>query len=73
MWLGGVLVSRICFWFFAADPPWPKTIALIPIGWAFVGGSAAILLGVRADLMLWIAGIAFTASMLVPVRDRVRA
>ena len=60
-------------WFFAADPPWPKTIALIPIGWAFVGGSAAILLGVRADLMLWIAGIAFTASMLVPVRDRVRA
>ncbi len=50
-------------WLFAADPPWPKVVALIPIGWAFVGGSAAVLLSVHADLMLWVAGIALTASL----------
>ena len=60
-------------WLLAADPPWPKVVALIPIGWAFVGGSAAVLLGVRADLMLWVAGIALTASLLVSVRHRVDA
>jgi uncharacterized protein DUF6064 len=48
-------------------------VALVPIGWALIGGSAAGLLGVRADLMLWVAGIAFTASALVPVRHRVHA
>jgi hypothetical protein len=48
-------------------------VALIPIGWAFVGGSAAVLLGVRADLMLWVAGIAFTASVLASARRRVQA
>ena len=58
---------------FAADPPWPRTIAVIPIVWAFIGGSAAALLGVRADLMLWVAGFALTASVLVPVRHSVRA
>jgi hypothetical protein len=57
-------------WLLAADPPWPKVVALIPIGWALVGGSAAVLLGVRADLMLWVAGIALTASMLVSVAHR---
>ncbi len=60
-------------WLFAADPPWPIVVALIPIGWAFVGGSAAVLLGVRADLMLWIAGVALTASVLVSVRHHVHA
>ena len=60
-------------WLFAADPPWPKVVAVIPIGWAFVAGSAAVLFGVRADLMLWVAGIAFTASVFAPVRPRVRA
>ena len=59
-------------WLLAADPPWPKVVALIPIGWALVGGSAAGLLGVRTDLMLWVAGIALTASVLVPQRHRVR-
>jgi uncharacterized protein DUF6064 len=60
-------------WLFVADPPWPKMVALVPIGWALIGGSAAGLLGVRADLMLWVAGIALTASVLVPERHRVRA
>jgi hypothetical protein len=41
-------------WLFVADPPWPKVVALVPIGWALIGGSAAGLLGVRADLMLWV-------------------
>ena len=37
-----------------AEPPsW--TLAAIPIVWALVGGSAALLLGVQADLMLFVA------------------
>jgi hypothetical protein len=60
-------------WLLAADPAWPKVVALVPIGWALIGGSAAGLLGVRADLMLWVAGIALTVSALVPVRHPVRA
>lgn len=43
---------------FASDPPLPHLITIIPIVWAFVGGSAAVLLGVRVDLMLWVAGVA---------------
>lgn len=49
---------------FAADLPWPRTIAVIPVLWSFVAGSAAILLGVRADLMLWVAGVALGAYVL---------
>lgn len=58
---------------FAADPPWPRAIAVIPVLWAFVGGSAAVLLGVRADLMLWVAGVALPVFVLVSARSRVRA
>lgn len=58
-------------WLFVADPPWPKVVALVPIAWALIGGSAASLLGVRTDLMLWVAAIALTAALLVPVRRRV--
>jgi Family of unknown function (DUF6064) len=37
-----------------AEPPsW--VLAAIPIAWALVGGSAALLLGVQADLMLFVA------------------
>lgn len=57
----------------AADPPWPRAVALVPLAWAFVAGSASILLGVRADLMLWLAGIALTARVLVPAGHSVRA
>jgi hypothetical protein len=42
----------------AAERPFPILVALIPMLWAFVGGSAAFLLGVRADLMLLVAGVA---------------
>jgi hypothetical protein len=42
---------------FAADPPWPRSIAVIPVLWALIAGSAAVTLGVRADLMLWAAAV----------------
>ena len=42
---------------FAADPPWPRMVALIPLVWSIIAGSAALLLGVRTDLMLWVAAI----------------
>jgi hypothetical protein len=60
-------------WLFVADPPWPKVVALIPFGWAFIGGSAALLLGMTADWMLWVAGIALAASLLISAPRRVRA
>jgi Family of unknown function (DUF6064) len=41
----------------AANRPLPRPITLVPIAWAFIGGSAAFLLGVRADLMLLVAGV----------------
>jgi hypothetical protein len=48
----------------AGGAPVPVAVALIPILWAFVGGSAAFLLGMRADLMLLAAGIALAASVI---------
>lgn len=45
---------------FAATRPWPRPVAVIPVLWAFVAGSAASLLGVRADMMLWVAGVALS-------------
>jgi Family of unknown function (DUF6064) len=55
-------------WLFAAVRPWPTLVALIPIGWALVGGSAAMLFDVRTDFMLWAAGTALAASMVAPER-----
>jgi hypothetical protein len=46
----------------AADPPVPSVLTLIPIVWAFIGGSAAFLFGVRTDLMLLAGGIVLIAS-----------
>jgi hypothetical protein len=60
-------------WLLAAEAPWPSVVGLIPIAWAFVGGSAAVLLGVRTDYMLWPAGIALAASVSLSERPRVRA
>ena len=48
----------------AADPPVPRVLPLIPIVWAFIGGSAAFLLGVHADVMLLAAGICLSASVI---------
>ena len=59
--------------FFAVDPPLPGVITIIPIMWAFVGGSAAVLLGVRPDLMLWVAGVAMAGYVLTSKRSRALA
>lgn len=60
-------------WLFLADQPWPKVVALVPIGWAVIGGAAAALLDVRTDLMLWIGAIALAVSVFVSARQRIRA
>jgi uncharacterized protein DUF6064 len=39
-----------------AARPMPVVTAIIPIIWSLIGGSAAILFGVSADLMLLVAG-----------------
>ena len=49
---------------FAADPPWPRSIAVIPVLWAFIAGSAAVTLGVHADLMLWAAAVGLIRHLL---------
>ena len=49
----------------AVDAPWPRAIAVIPVVWSAIAGSAAIQLGVRADLMLWVGGLALTWRVLV--------
>ena len=46
------------------DPPVPSILMPIPIVWAFIGGSAAFLLGVRADLMLLAGGFVLIASVI---------
>ncbi len=48
----------------AAKPPVSRLVTVIPILWAFIGGSAAILFGVRADLMLLVAGLALLGDVL---------
>jgi len=54
----------------AADRSLPRLVAVIPFVWAFIGGSAAFLLGVRADLMLLAAGIALAVGMIRPRRAK---
>ena len=41
-----------------ATPPVPRWLYLIPIAWALIGGSAAILLDVKADALLFVAASA---------------
>ena len=48
----------------AADPPLPRLVAVIPILWALIGGSGAFLFGVRADLILLVAGMTLIADVL---------
>jgi len=43
--------------FFLLIKPFPKTLLIIPILWSIVGGSAAIVLQVREDFGLIVAGI----------------
>jgi hypothetical protein len=46
---------------FAAVPPVPRSLFVIPVLWSIVGGSAALLLGMTPDLMLFVAA----ASLLI--------
>jgi hypothetical protein len=50
----------------AADRPIPRTLTIIPIVWAAIGGSAAFLLGVPADLMLLASGVVLLVDALTP-------
>ena len=47
----------------------PLTLAIVPIAWGFIGGSAAVLLAVPTDYMLLAAGAVLTTLLL---RDRLR-
>lgn len=40
----------------AAAPPVPRWLFVVPVAWSFIGGSAALLLGMTPDLMLFVAG-----------------
>jgi len=57
----------------AADRPWPAAVALVPLVWTVIGGSAAFLVGVRADLMLIVAGMVLAGDMIVRGLKRYRA
>jgi hypothetical protein len=45
-----------------------RPLAVVPVLWAAVGGSAAFLLGIRADMMLMVAGLVLVVHILVPAR-----
>jgi hypothetical protein len=51
----------------AANRSWPRVLAIIPLMWAIVGGSAAFFFGVRADVMLIVAGIVLAVDIIRPV------
>ena len=46
--------------------PRPWMLSIIPIVWSAIGGSAASLLGVRADYALPVAGVALVLSLVFP-------
>jgi hypothetical protein len=46
----------------------PRSLLIIPILWAVVGGSAAFVLGIHADLMLGVAGVALVLRLILPRR-----
>jgi hypothetical protein len=54
----------------AVDRSSPRLVAVIPLLWAFIGGSAAFLFDVRADLMLLAAGVALAVDLVRPRRSR---
>jgi|SoimicmetaTmtHMA_FD_contig_51_1541423_length_1566_multi_2_in_0_out_0_2 Family of unknown function (DUF6064) len=54
----------------AADRTLPRSVAVIPMMWAFVGGSAAFLFGVHADLMLAAAGIVLAVDILASMHAK---
>ena len=56
-----------------APPRQARWVAVIPLLWAVVGGSAAFVLGIRADLALVLAGVVLLVYIARPIRrDRAR-
>lgn len=47
---------------------WPRAMAVVPVGWSFVGGSAALLLGMTPDVLLFVAGGALGLASLPRLR-----
>ncbi len=47
-------------------PSFPRWLCVIPIVWAGVGGSAAFVLEVRADMMLVVAGLVLLVRLFAP-------
>ena len=58
---------------FAARASMPRVIAVVPLAWALVAGSAALTLGVQPDLMLWVGGGAFAVHLASSARSTVHA
>src|SRR3954464_4624835 len=56
----------------AADRSVPRLVAVVPVLWAFIGGSAAFLFGVRADLMLLAAGVVLAVDLIRPADEKRR-
>jgi hypothetical protein len=54
----------------AADRSLPRRVAVIPLLWAVVGGSAALLFGVRADWLLLAAGLVLAIDLVDPMRRK---
>jgi hypothetical protein len=54
-----------------ASPPW-RPLAIVPIMWSVIGGSAAFLLGVRADYALPVAGASLALFALQKPKTVVR-
>jgi hypothetical protein len=57
--IGALLIAR---------PVAPRALGIIPLAWTVVGGSAAFLFGVLADLALPVAGAVLLLSMVLPRR-----
>jgi hypothetical protein len=52
----------------------PRIVAVIPLVWCVIGGSAALLLGVVPDVALLVAGVTLLVDLVAPqVLSRVRA
>ena len=44
----------------------PRWLFVVPIAWSIVGGSAAVLLGMTPDLMLFVAGVFLVVYGVMP-------
>ncbi|HEY5550762.1 MAG TPA: DUF6064 family protein, partial [Opitutaceae bacterium] len=50
----------------AVAAPVPRWLFVVPIAWSVVGGSAAVLLGMMPDLMLFVAGVCLAVYGVMP-------